>query len=115
MINSLISVLYQAQEVNKHWLNVFFETDISLLTKDFKVSSKLHICGFSMSDLNGRMHKYKSVDFALNPSSERSRNFGNDRENLRVVYDSGQFDAKLLFSLVEELVRAGIVVPARNS
>lgn len=115
LINSLISVLYQAQEVNKHWLNVFFETDISLLTKDFKVSSKLHICGFSMSDLNGRMHKYKSVDFALDPSSERSRNFGNGRENLRVVYDSGQFDAKLLFSLVEELVRAGIVVPARNS
>lgn len=115
LINSLIAVLYQAQAVDKHWFNAFFETDVSLLTKDFKVSSKLHICGFSMSDLNGRMHKYKSVDFALDPPPERGRSFGEDRENLRVVYDSGQFDAKLLFSLVEELVKAGIVVPARNS
>lgn len=114
-INSLNSVLYLEQVSDKHWLNVFFEPNFSLLTKDFKVSSKLHICGFSMSDLNGRMHKYQSVDFALDPPPERGQNFGYDRENLRVVYDSGQFDAKVLFSLVEELVRAGIVAPERNS
>lgn len=115
LINSLITVLYLAQAVDKHWLNVFFETDVSLLTKDFKVSSKLHICGFSMSDLNGRMHKYQSVDFALDPPPKRGQNFGDDQENLRVVYDSGQFDAKMLFSLVEKLMRAGIVAPAKNS
>ena len=115
LVNNLISVLYPAQAVDKHWVNVFFEADASVLTQDFKVSSKLHICGFSMSDLNGRMHKYQSIDFALDPPPERGQNFGYDRENLRVVYNAGQFDAKLLFSLVEELVRAGIVVPARNS
>jgi len=114
LINSLISVLYQGKPVGKHWLNVFFESNVSLLTKDFKVSSKLHIYGFSMSDLNGRMHKFQTIDFALESSQSSGKNHVYDHGYLRVVYDSGQFDTKLLFTLVGELLRAGIVEPAKN-
>lgn len=115
LINDLANILYSGKTLNKHWVNVFFGEDISLLTKDFKVSSKLHIHGFSMSDLHGRMHKYESLDFALIPPPDRGRNFGYEGENLRVVYDAGQFDTKLLFSLIEELMRAGIFLPSKNS
>lgn len=86
-----------------------------MITKDFKVSSKLHVHGFSMSDLNGKMHKYQSLDFALDPPPDRGRNFGYESKNLQVVYNAGQFDTKLLCSLIEELMRAGIVLPPKNS
>lgn len=115
LINDLVTILYFEKSLDKHWVNVFFDENVSLLTKDFKVSSKLHIHGFSMSELNGRMHKYESLDFSLDPPPERGRNFGYESENLRVVYDAGQFDTKLLFSLIEELMRAGIVLPPKDS
>lgn len=114
LINNLKTVLYSGRSLGKHWANIFFDENASLLTKDFKVSSKLHIHGFAMSDLNGRMYKYESLDFALDPPPEKGRNFGYESENLRVVYDAGQFDTKLLCLLIEDLMRAGIVLPPKN-
>lgn len=115
LINDLVKILYSVKSLDKHWANIFFGEDISLITKDFKVSSKLHVHGFSMSDLNGKMHKYQSLDFALDPPPDTGRNFGYESENLRVVYNAGQFDTKLLCLLIEELMRAGIVLPPKYS
>lgn len=115
LVNSLVKTLYPAKLLDKHWVNVFFCEDISLLTEYFKVSSKLHIHGFSMSDFNGGMHRYESLDFVLDSPLDRGRNIGSEIENLRVVYNAGQFDTKLLFSLIEELMRAGIVLRQKDS
>ncbi|ASK18077.1 toll/interleukin-1 receptor domain-containing protein [Halomonas sp. N3-2A] len=115
LINDLVKVLYPEELLIKHWARVFFNEDVLLLTKDFKVSSKLHVYGFSMSDLNGKMHRYESLDFALEPAFGTARNRDYESENLRVVYDAGQFDTDLLCSLIEELMKAGIVLPSRNS
>lgn len=109
LINSLVKELYSGEKLDKHWFYVFFEEEFSLITTNFKLSSRLHIHGFSMSDLNGRMHRYKSLDFTIDPASESHRRLGNGRENLRVVYDAGQFNADLLCSLIEELLRAGVI------
>jgi len=109
LINDLANLMYPEKRLLKHWVNVYFDEGVSLLTKDFKVSSKLHIHGFFMSDLSGRMHRYETLDFVLDPAPEKVRSTINERENLRVVYDSGEFDTSLLCSLIEDLVKAEVI------
>lgn len=111
IISNIFDGMYEKKSPEKCWFNVFFNELVSLETTDFKVSSKLSQVDVELSDFNGNYYKFNGLNFTLEPKNAKRHVFPQVvKENLRVIYDSGNFLVSDLADLLTTLTKIKVIV-----
>jgi hypothetical protein len=108
IISNIFINMYENNSLSKCWFNVYFNKQISLETTDFKVSSKLSQAGIELSNTNGRFFKFNGLEFTLE-SKDLESPLGNKNENLRVIFNLGDFFVNDLADLLATLARTKVI------
>lgn len=107
IVNQLFRVVYE-NETDLYWLRIKFLRNIDMLTINFKLSSRLNNIGIEMSEINGKMYKYKNLRFALDDLDEEENLIG-EGKRLRIVYPAKTFNEIEIFELVKILFENKII------
>ena len=109
-LNHISDDLYGSDSLNKNWCNLVLNNDVSMETTDFKVSSRLYTVGVGQSDLHGGYFKFEDLDFIVEPKdTEKYTHRDVKSENVRVIYDKGNFSASKIVSLISMLVESKVI------
>ncbi|AIY42973.1 hypothetical protein LT85_3815 [Collimonas arenae] len=111
IIKGLCTALYRDKTLAKFWCDVFFQEPIQLETTDFKVSSRLHQVGLSMSKSYPNHYKFESVDFSLLDQSSffRKHSAAPPEKFLHVIFDSDNLPSNQILKLISVLQEARVI------
>ncbi|HCG5829030.1 TPA: toll/interleukin-1 receptor domain-containing protein [Vibrio parahaemolyticus] len=109
-LNHVSDDLYGSSRISKIWCNLVFNSDVSMETTDFKVSSRLYTVGVRQSGLHGGYFKFEGLDFTIEPEDTERYSYRDEKnENVRVIFDKGSFSASKILSLISKLVESKVV------
>lgn len=108
IISNIFIDMYENNSLSQCWFKVYFNRGVSLETTDFKVSSKLSQAGIEFLNTNGRYFKFGGLEFTLESEAAGPR-FRSKNENLRVIYNLGDFFVNDLADLLTTLARTKII------
>ncbi len=109
IIEKLTSILYKKRH-DSFWFSIVFLENVSLITTDFKLSSRLSIIGIYRSNENNEFYKYKNLLFNLDSGLVRKhRDNYIEIYSLRIIYNFINFKEKEIFELIDFLFNNKII------
>lgn len=109
-LNHIADDIYGPNRLNKTWCNLVLNSDVSIETTNFKVSSRLYATGVGQSDLHGGYFSFEGLDFTVEPKDTRPHSHREVKsENVRVIFDKGHVSANKIVSLISKLVESSVI------
>jgi len=106
VITIFINELYDG-EFDKFWCYIYFNNYVSLLSTDFKLSSRLHTVNINISKIHGRLFEFNDLLFSIDDLSKATWEKGNDTR-LRLVFNTSKLQETQVFELIEKLFSVNV-------
>lgn len=107
IITGFLPVIYEKKN-DKYWVFIYFNSNIELLTANYKLSGRLNEFGIEMSDINGSLYKYENLLFALDDKGSFSPT-NHSQEKLRIVFNPDVNPVNEICGLIDFLFCKGII------
>jgi hypothetical protein len=108
VICQLKNILHD-QIVDRYWMSINFNENMELLSKDFKLSSRLYNTGIEMSLEKNNFFEFKNLLFTIDDKHVENDRKITKEKNLRVVFNFDSFNPETLYELISLLIEQKII------
>lgn len=108
LVHNLMAVIYNNYSGN-YFLKIFFSKNSSIITDDYKISSRLHGTGVKISQKVGTLLEYENIMFSIDAAELNIRGEEVSPPSLRIVYNIKELNEIPLKILLDILRENGII------